>query len=52
MQGRMQQISQDTLQVADRSETESKFGEQTYIGITENNFTNIVQKLSFCSYVN
>lgn len=37
----MQKISQDTSQVADRSETESKFGGQTYIGITENNFTNI-----------
>ncbi len=35
----MQQISQDTSQVADRSETENKLGGQTYIGITENNFT-------------
>lgn len=35
----MQQISQDTSQVADRSETETKLGGQTYIGITENNFT-------------
>lgn len=39
MKGRMQQISQDTSQVADRSETENKLGGQTYIGITENNFT-------------
>jgi len=37
----MQKISQDTSQVEDRSETENKFGGQTYIGITENNFTNI-----------
>jgi RNA-directed DNA polymerase len=41
MKGRMQKISQDTSQVADRSETESKLGGQTYIGITENNFTTI-----------
>lgn len=37
----MQKISQDTSQVADRSETEGKLGGQTYMGITENNFTNI-----------
>ena len=43
MKGRKQQISQDTLQMADRSETENRFGGQTYIGITENNFTNIEQ---------
>ena len=43
MQGRKQPISQDTLQMADRSETENRFGGQTYIGITENNFTNIEQ---------
>jgi RNA-directed DNA polymerase len=43
MKGRKQKISQDTSQVADRSETESKLGGQTYIGITENNFTNIEQ---------
>jgi RNA-directed DNA polymerase len=41
MKGGMQKISQDTSHVADRSETESKPGGQTYIGITENNFTNI-----------
>jgi len=41
MKGRKQKISQDTLQVADRLETESKLEGQTYIGITENNFTNI-----------
>ena len=43
MKGRKQKISQDTSQVADRSETESKLGGQTYIGITENNFSNIEQ---------
>ena len=43
MKGRKQQISQDTLQMTDRSETENRVGGQTYIGITENNFTNIEQ---------
>ena len=43
MKGRKQQISQDTLQMADRSETESKFGGQTFMWITENNITNIEQ---------
>lgn len=43
MKGRKQKISQDTLQVAYRSETEIKLGGQTYIGITENNFTTIEQ---------
>ena len=43
MKGRKQKISQDTSQVADRSETESKLGGQTYMGITENNFTTIEQ---------
>jgi len=43
MKGRTQKISQDTSQVKDRSETESKLGGQTYMGITENNFTNIEQ---------
>jgi len=41
MKGRKQKISQDTLQVADRLETESILEGQTYIGITENNFTTI-----------
>ena len=27
--------------MADRAETDNKFGGQTFIGITENNFTNI-----------
>ena len=41
MQGRMQKISHDNSQGKDRSETESKLGVQTYMGITENNFTTI-----------
>jgi group II intron reverse transcriptase/maturase len=41
MKGRMQKISYDNSQGKDRSETESKLGVQTYIGITENNFTTI-----------
>ena len=39
----MQPISKDNLQIKDRSETESSFGVQTYMGITENNFTTIEQ---------
>jgi len=41
MKGRTQKISQDTSHVADRLETERILGGQTYIGITENNFTTI-----------
>lgn len=43
MKGRMQKISYDNSQGKDRSETESTLGVQTYIGITENNFTAIEQ---------
>ena len=43
MQGRKQQISKDTSQETDRAEPENKLGGQTYIWITENNFTNIEQ---------
>jgi len=43
MKGRKQKISYDNLQGKDRSETESKLGVQTYIGITENKFTTIEQ---------
>ena len=43
MQGRKQKISDDNSQGKDRSETESKLGVQTYMGITENNFTTIEQ---------
>jgi len=41
MKGRMQKISHDNSQGKNRSETESELGVQTYIGITENNFTTI-----------
>jgi hypothetical protein len=41
MKGRMQKISYDNSQGKDRSETESTLGVQTYMGITENNFTTI-----------
>ena len=40
----MQKISQDTSQMADRTEANNKFGGQTFFGITENNFTNIEQR--------
>lgn len=43
MKGRKQKISEDNSQGKDRSETESKLGVQTCIGITENNFTSIEQ---------
>jgi len=43
MKGRMQKISHDNSQGKDRSETESTLGVQTYMGITENNFTTIEQ---------
>jgi len=43
MKGRMQKISYDNSQGKDRSETESTLVVQTYIGITENNFTTIEQ---------
>lgn len=43
MKGRKQKISNDNSQGKDRSATESKLGVQTYMGITENNFTNIEQ---------
>ena len=43
MQGRKQKISKDTCQLRDRAEPEAYAGGQTYIGITENNFTNTDQ---------
>ena len=46
MKGRMQKISQDTSQMADRTESDNKFGGQTFMWITENNFTNNEQSLS------
>jgi RNA-directed DNA polymerase len=43
MKGRKQKISQDTCLQRDRAEPEAYAGGQTYIGITENNFTNADQ---------
>ena len=43
MKGRKQKISQDTCLQRDRAEPELYAGGQTYIGITENNFTNADQ---------
>ncbi len=43
MKGRKQKKSHDTSQGKDRWETESTLGGQIYMGITENNFTNIEQ---------
>jgi group II intron reverse transcriptase/maturase len=40
MEGREQKISKDTYQQRDRAEPEEYAEGQTYIGITENNFTN------------
>ena len=40
MKGREQKISQDTLPIKDRTESDNKIGGQTFMGITENNFTN------------
>jgi RNA-directed DNA polymerase len=41
MQGRKQKISEDTYQQRDRAELEWYAGGQTYMRITENNFTNV-----------
>ena len=43
MKGRKQKISQDTCLQRDRAEPEAYAGGQTYMGITENNFTNADQ---------
>ncbi|MFA6481631.1 MAG: group II intron reverse transcriptase/maturase [Bacteroidales bacterium] len=43
MKGGKQKISQDTCQRKDRAEPEGYVGGQTYMGITENNFTNADQ---------
>ena len=47
----MQKISKDTSQMADRTETDNKFGGQTYFGITENNFTNNEQKFGMLEMI-
>jgi len=41
MKGRKQKISEDTYQQRDRAELEGYAGGQTYMRITENNFTNV-----------
>lgn len=41
MEERMQKISKDTCQRKDRAEPEGYVGGQTYMRITENNFTNV-----------
>ena len=43
MKDKMQKISTDTCQVEYKSATENKLGGQTFMGMTENNFTNIEQ---------
>ena len=43
MKGRKQKISQDTCLQRDKAEPEAYAGGQTYMGITENNFTNADQ---------
>jgi hypothetical protein len=43
MKGKKQKISTDTCQVDYRSATENKFEGQTFMGMIENNFTNIEQ---------
>ncbi|MHB9055729.1 MAG: hypothetical protein ACYC2P_06180 [Paludibacteraceae bacterium] len=47
MKGRQKKISQDTLQSVDRQEAEGKLGRQTYMLITEKNFTIIPYGHSF-----
>lgn len=44
MKGGKQKISQDTCLQTDRAEPEGYVGGQTYMGITENNFTNADQR--------
>ena len=41
MKGRMQKIAEATCQQTDRAEPEGYVGGQTYMRITENNFTNV-----------
>ena len=47
----MQKISKDTSQMADRAETDNKFGGQTFMGITENNFTNNEQRIGMLEMI-
>ncbi len=47
----MQKISKDTSQMANRTETDNKFGGQTFMGITENNFTNNDQRFGMLEMI-
>ena len=47
----MQKISKDTSQMTDRAETDNKFGGQTFMGITENNFTNNDQRFGMLEMI-
>ena len=47
----MQKISQDTSQMADRTESDNKIGGQTFMWITENNFTNIEQRFGMLEMI-
>jgi len=47
----MQKISKDTSQMTDRAETDNKFGGQTFMGITENNFTNNEQRIGMLEMI-
>lgn len=51
MKGRVQKISQDTSQMADRTESDNRFGGQTFMGITENNFTNNEQRFGMLEMI-
>ena len=51
MKGRKQKISQDTLPIKDRTESDNKTGGQTFIGITENNFTNNEQRFGMLEMI-
>src|SRR5690554_3709834 len=51
MKGRMQKISQDTSQMADKTESDNKFGGQTFMWITENNFTNNEQRFGLLEMI-
>ncbi len=51
MKGRKQKISQDTLPIKDRTESDNKIGGQTFMGITENNFTNNEQNFGMLEMI-
>lgn len=51
MKGRKQKISQDTLPIKDRTESDNKIGGQTFMWITENNFTNNEQRFGMLEMI-